>query len=135
MFLSFSKTLKKMSGFRVGAHFRLKGWSLLVFGIFILMFYMVYWSFLAALWMIYGVCYLYYLIFKGIASLFKRKNKTAPNGTDKPEPIKNPVYYATGGTSYHKKRSCVGSETVHVVSLSTAENVLGLHPCGRCCKK
>lgn len=64
MFLSFSKTLKKMSGFRIGAHFRLKGWSLLVFGIFILMFYLVYWSILAALWMIYGVCYLYYLIFQ-----------------------------------------------------------------------
>lgn len=49
MFLSFSKTLMKMSGFRIGAHFRFKDWSLLVFGIFILMFYMVYWSFLAAL--------------------------------------------------------------------------------------
>lgn len=134
MFLSFSKTLKKMSGFRIGAHFRLKGWSLLVFGIFILMFYLVYWSILAALWMIYGVCYLYYLIFKGIVSLFKPKSKAAPANTA-PEPIKNPVYYATGGTSYHKKRSCVGSETVRVVSLSTAEGVLGLHPCGRCCKK
>lgn len=132
MFLSFSKTLKKMSGFRIGKHVRLKGWSLLVFGIFILMFYIMYWSVVASLWMIYGICYLCYLPFKLI---FKRKNKTASNSTDKPEPIKNPVYYVVGGTSYHKKRSCVGSETVRVVSLSTAEGVLGLHPCGRCCKK
>lgn len=71
MFASISKQLKRMGRFRLSFGRKLKGWEILVFGIFILMFYMVYWSILLSLWTIYGVCYLCYLPF---TFLLKQKN-------------------------------------------------------------
>jgi len=71
MFASISKQLKRMGRFRIGFGRKLKGWEIIVFGIFILIFYMVYWSILLSLWAIYGVCYLCYLPFK---FLLKQKN-------------------------------------------------------------
>ena len=75
MFASISKQLKRMGRFRLSFGRKLKGWEILVFGIFILMFYMVYWSVLLSLWTIYGVCYLCYLPFK---FLLKQKKNTEP---------------------------------------------------------
>ncbi len=134
MFVSFGKTLKKMGGFRIGAHFKLNGVGLVVFGIFIFMFYLIYWTFLLMAWMVYGVFYLYYLMFKGIAYLFgyrKKKSgkKQAKNGDS---PVL--VYYAPGGKTYHMNRSCAGSENISTTTLNMVEYE-DLSPCRRCCKK
>lgn len=80
MFTSISKQLKRMGRFRLSFGRKLKGWEVLVFGIFILMFYMVYWSILLSLWTIYGVCYLCYLPFKAIKQ--KKNDKPVKGDTN-----------------------------------------------------
>lgn len=82
MFLSIKSTLLRMGRFRIGAGIRLKGWTA-VFAIFgIGMFYLIWWSLLAAFWCLYGVCYLcFYLPFKGIRAACRRKKKPTPSST------------------------------------------------------
>lgn len=64
MFLGFSKTLHRMSGFRIGAGFRLNKWWALFVIFFFAMFYMMWWSILLCGWLVYGVCFITYKFIK-----------------------------------------------------------------------
>ena len=76
MYVGFSSSLKKASRFRIGAGMRLTTKTLLIFGIFILVYYMIYYSVLLCLWTLYGVCWLFfYLPYKGIAAAVKKSKE------------------------------------------------------------
>ena len=60
--MRFHATLLRMGNFRLGITKNLSGVSLLIVGMFALMFYMMYWSILAALWLIYGILWLTFVI-------------------------------------------------------------------------
>lgn len=72
MFIGLSKTLKRMMGFRIGIGLRLNKSTAIVFGIFILMFYMMWYSVILSGWILYGFCWLFfYLPYKGISKAVK----------------------------------------------------------------
>lgn len=93
MYIGFSKRLKKMSGLRFGVGLRLtkRNWWFIWFAlIFVLMFYMIYYTFIGIAWMFYGLYKLYYWLFKGIVlgckkliQLIREKKaaKETPQGT------------------------------------------------------
>mgnify|MGYP000297485664 FL=1 len=66
MFIGFSKSLKRLGGFRVGFRKRLKGWNLLLMLIPIAIYYMMYYLFIAMFWMMYGMFWLLYKIVRCI---------------------------------------------------------------------
>mgnify|MGYP000874251520 CR=1 FL=1 len=75
-FVGFSKTLLRMGGFRIGAGIRLKKSTAAILGVFILMFYMMWYSVILSGWMIYGFCWLFfYLPYKGISSAIKKSKE------------------------------------------------------------
>ena len=93
MFVSFTKTLKKMSGFRLGFGVRVNKrnaplwcFAMLFAGMFYLMWYMIIgagWCLYFFLWAFYKI---YYYLFKGIAVGCKKlyqliKGKTAVQGS------------------------------------------------------
>lgn len=67
MFVSFSKRLKSMSGFRLGVCLRLTRrncWYFLFVLVLVGCFYLCWYSVLACGWMLYGLLYGCYLMFK-----------------------------------------------------------------------
>lgn len=79
MFLSFGRSLRTLGSVRVGAGFRMKGpaaWIMLIlYGLLYMCWYMI----LGTLWLMYGMCYLFfYLPIKGIMKLVKENKKQAP---------------------------------------------------------
>lgn len=94
MFVSFTKTLKKMSGFRLGFGIRVNKrnaplWCCAMF--FAAIFYMMWYMIIGAGWLLYFMCYaiykIYYFLFKGIAigckklyALFKSKSAVSEKG-------------------------------------------------------
>ena len=67
MFVSFSKRLKSMSGFRLGVGLRLTRrncWYFLFLLVLVGCFYFCWYSVLACGWMLYGLFYGCYLMFK-----------------------------------------------------------------------
>jgi hypothetical protein len=66
-----------MGNFRLDISKKFSGAALFVFGFFALMFYLMYWSMLGALWLIYGVLWITFVlpfrIIKRIISLIKSK--------------------------------------------------------------
>jgi len=137
MFISFSKRLKRMSGFRIGKRFKLKGWTVAVFFIFIAMFYLMWWSLLAALWMIYGVCWLcFYLPYKLIKGKTANNNSTTQiNENISPENKRdNFVVYVSGtGKCYHQDKNCGGASYTTRITVKNAESK-GYKKCSKCCK-
>lgn len=85
MFLSFGHRLRGLGNVHVG--FRMKGSTgcLLVgiYGFMNFFIYLLWYTLLACFWLVYGVCYLYYLLFKGIVLLCKKlkQNKQMPKNT------------------------------------------------------
>lgn len=78
MFLSFRHSLLKLGKVRIGAGFRMKGsaaWiMLLIYGLV----YMCWYMMLGTLWLLYGMCYLFfYLPIKCIVKYAKKKNQEA----------------------------------------------------------
>ena len=73
MFVSFSKRLKSMSGFRLGVGLRLTRrncWYFLFVLVLVGCFYFCWYSVLACGWMLYGLFYGCYLMFKYIPLLY-----------------------------------------------------------------
>lgn len=66
MFIEFRKTLFKMGKFRIKAGFRVKGLGAIFVYLIYLMFYMMWYSLLASLWLMYGFLYLLALPIKAI---------------------------------------------------------------------
>lgn len=56
--MRFHATLLRMGRFSLGISKKFSGVSLLIVGFFALMFYLMYWSMLGALWLIYGILWL-----------------------------------------------------------------------------
>ena len=74
MFIGFSTRLKKMGGFRLGIGKRVHGWTAILILVFVGMFYLMYWSFLGCLWLMYGICWLcFYLPVKLIVTAVKKR--------------------------------------------------------------
>ena len=77
MFVSFGRRLRGLSGMRVG--FRMKGSTgcLLVgiYGFMNFFIYLLWYTMLGVFWLIYGLCYLCYLLIKGIVKLCKKKSQ------------------------------------------------------------
>ena len=70
-------TLCRLGNFRIGVSKKFGGAGivgLLFGGMIALCFYMVYWTFLAMLWLMYGVCYGCYLIVRLSARLISKLN-------------------------------------------------------------
>ena len=100
MFVSFTKTLKKMSGFRLGFGIRVNKknwWYWLLLMCFVGMFYLMWYTMIVVGWCLYYLCYalykIYYLLFKGIAIGCKKlyqliKGKTAAPSEASVEPPK-----------------------------------------------
>lgn len=98
MFVSFTKTLKKMSGFRLGFGIRVNKrnwWYWLVAMLFAGMFYLMWYMIIGAGWCLYYMCWaiykIYYYMFKGIAFGCKKlyqliKGKTAATSEASVEP-------------------------------------------------
>lgn len=73
MLLGFSKALRAMGGVRLGVYIRGK-WAALLF-VFVLMFYVMWYSLLAALWIVYGMVW---IVVKPIAWIINRiRNRRA----------------------------------------------------------
>ena len=79
MFISFSKTIGKVGGFRIGIGKRVtskNAWWMSLVICFVAMFQMIWYMCLLSLWMMYAACYCMFWIckatFKGIVSLFSR---------------------------------------------------------------
>ena len=70
--LFFHATLLKMGRFRLGISKRFSGASLLIMSIFALTFYLMYWTLLLTLWMIYGMVWISCII---PIKIFKYLNK------------------------------------------------------------
>ena len=95
MFLSFRHSLLKLGKVRIGAGFRLKGSAAWIMLLFYGLFYMCWYMILGTLWLMYGMCYLFfYLPIKGIIKYSKKKSQekkiadamskyTAPSQTEK----------------------------------------------------
>ena len=77
MFVSFGRRLRGLSGMRVG--FRMKGSTgcLLVgiYGFMNFFIYLLWYTMLGVFWLIYGLCYLCYLLIKGLVKLCKKKSQ------------------------------------------------------------
>ncbi len=71
MFLTFSKTLTKMMGVRIGAGIRLRGWMAFIAWIFIAMGYLLWWSLIAVGWGVFLVAAAVYYIYLGAFKLIK----------------------------------------------------------------
>lgn len=75
--MRFHATLLRMGNFHLGISKKLSGASFLIVGMFVLMFYLMYWAFLGALWMIYGILWITFVlpfrIIKRIISSIKSK--------------------------------------------------------------
>lgn len=56
--MTFHATLLRMGSFRLGISKKFKGGALFFVSIFALMFYLMYWTILAMLWMLYGMFWL-----------------------------------------------------------------------------
>lgn len=98
MFVSFTNTLKKMSGFRLGFGIRVNKknwWYWLLLMCFVGMFYLMWYTMIAVGWCLYYLCYalykIYYLLFKGIAvgckklyQLIKGKTAAPPEASVEP---------------------------------------------------
>lgn len=74
MFIGFTKTLKRMSGFRLGFGLRVnkRNWWFFLFAmLFVCVFYLMWYMMIGAGWLLYFVLYgiykLYYWLFKGAA--------------------------------------------------------------------
>lgn len=79
MYLGFSRRLKGMSSFRIGAGARLKGWTAVFILLGYFMFYLFYWSILACMWCLYGLFLLFYLPIRALIKLIKNKSVTKTN--------------------------------------------------------
>lgn len=82
MFIGFSKRLKAMAGFRICVGIRLNKWVALFVIPFIGIFYLMWYSLILCGWMIYGICYIYYWLFKLIASGFKKLAASSRSSND-----------------------------------------------------
>ena len=87
MLADLARTLKKMTGFRLPFSMRINKRNALTFlfmmlfcGIFYAAFYIMWWSIIGCGWVIYGICYLYYFIFRsiyrGLRRLFKGREES-----------------------------------------------------------
>lgn len=102
MFVGFTKTLKRMSGFRLGIGVRVNKrnaalWCILM--LFAALFYMMWYMIIGAGWLLYFMCYaiykIYYFLFKGIAigckKLFShfsgKENEQPPAAEAQPQQI------------------------------------------------
>lgn len=78
MFLSFSKTIAKFGGFRIGIGTRVSkknaGYAL-VFLLFYYMFLMCWYMMIGCLWLIYAMCYGIYWCIKKLVLTLKLKNE------------------------------------------------------------
>lgn len=77
MFLSISRSLRKASRFRIGVGLHLHGLTAVLVFFFIGIFYLMYWSALACLWMMFGVLWLCWLPFHLLIKLTRRKKAEA----------------------------------------------------------
>lgn len=78
MFVSFGHRLRGLGGMRVG--FRVRGTNgcfyACLFACLNAFIYLLWYSLLGTLWLMYGLCYLcFYLPIKGIIKLCKKKNE------------------------------------------------------------
>lgn len=74
MFIGFSTRLKRMGGFRLGIGKRVHGWTAIFILMFVGIFYLMWWSLLGCMWLIYGVCWLFfYLPIKLIVNAVKKR--------------------------------------------------------------
>jgi hypothetical protein len=74
MFLSIGQRLRGLSHVRFG--FRMNGSTAWIMFIVLVIFYMFWYLMLGSLWLVYGVCYLFfYLPIKGIIKLCKNSNQ------------------------------------------------------------
>ena len=60
MYISFGRRLKSLGRIRFG--FRMKGSTAWIFAIFYGMFYLCWYMILACLWLMYGMCYLFFYL-------------------------------------------------------------------------
>ena len=67
--VGFSTRLRRMGRVHIG--FRMSKCSMLFLGVFVSLWYAMYYMFVGVGWMIYGICLLYYWMFRGIYVLCK----------------------------------------------------------------
>jgi hypothetical protein len=103
-----------MGGFRIGAFVKLNKWVLIFAGIFILTFYLMWYTMIAVGWMLYGVLWLYYQIFrycgKGIKWLCRAaRGKLAPGSVEGAPRSDIPLSSDVGNAGYlHKTFKVAG---------------------------
>jgi len=78
MFLSFSKTIAKIGGFRIGIGTRINkknaGYALIGV-VFYYMLLMCWYMMVGCLWLVYAMCYGFYWVIKKIILLIKEKKE------------------------------------------------------------
>lgn len=76
MYLSIGRRLRGLGKIRIGAGFRMKGWTAAIMIFVYAMVYLCWYMMLGTLWLLYGIGYLFiYLPIKGIVKLCKTYSK------------------------------------------------------------
>ena len=76
MYISFSRKLMKLGKMRIGVGFRAKGWTAAIMVFMYAMLYMCWYAMLGALWLAYGLGYVfYYLPAKWLVKFCKQKKR------------------------------------------------------------
>jgi hypothetical protein len=135
MFISFSKTIAKFGGFRVGIGTRLSkknavwlSWLFLFVAIFKLMWYML----LLYGWLIYAMCYgMYWCIKKIYRACSPKKIKAKSATTVKTERF---VYITLKGKKFHYDVLCPGLRQSKEIKMELSKaREAGYTACDKCC--
>ena len=135
MFLSFSKTIAKFGGFRLGIGARLSKknavWMLWLF-MFIAMFKLTWYMLLLCGWLMYAMCYgMYWCIKKIICACFPKKAKAKSTTTVKTEPF---VYITLKGKKFHYDVLCPGLRNSKEIKMDLSKaRKAGYTACDKCC--
>ena len=90
--MRFYATLLRMGNFRLGISQKCSGMTLLIVGTAVLAFYLLYWTFLAFLWMLYGAYRLIAFIVSAIKKEIPVKTKTQTTFPAEPEQENIPAF-------------------------------------------
>lgn len=90
--MRFYATLLRMGNFRLGISQKCSGVTLLIVGTAVLAFYLLYWTFLAFLWMLYGAYRLIAFIISSLKKEIPVKPKTQTTFPAEPEQENIPAF-------------------------------------------
>lgn len=84
--MNFHATLLRLGSFRLGISKKFKGGALFFVAIFALMFYLMYWTFLVMLWMLYGMfCLCFILPYRLLKHLNRDRNDAVLEANNVPK--------------------------------------------------